>query len=708
MPAMMSPSALKALLQAEKSDALGGSFTGTGPKSNELAFQRSRAMDYYYGDVSADMPVADGHSKAVSTDVSDTVEGLMPVLMDIFASGEEVVKFEPIGIEDEAAAEQEGDYVNYVFMQKNPGFLVLYSFIKDALLSKNGFVKVTWSEEKREERETYENQPEQVFAVLVAQPDIEVVDHTEHKDEGPSGEILHDITVVHRSTYKCAKVESVPPEEFGISRYARSIKDATYCYHQTPNLTQSDLISQGYDAAQIRKLPSTGMAMSEEDQARDTVEKDRAAADTVNKATRRILVTEHYVVMDYDDDGAKLYRVTTGGDELEVLTRKGEPDVHLVDEMPFASATPIPVTHRFYGRSIADLVIDIQQIKTALLRSLLTNAYLSNNSRLELAESHAHERTLDDLLVNRPGGVVRTKLPGGLVPIPNQPIGNFAFPLIEYIDATREWRTGVTRQGQGINADALQNQSATAVAQVFTAAQARVKLIARILAETGIRDLFALLHGVIRKNDRQVNTTRLRNKWVPVDPRNWKTREDMTINVGLGTGSTQEQVQHLMMILGLQKEAIQMPQLGLVTPQNMYATADKLCQKMGLKSAQPYFTEPSQNPQAGQQPPDPKMIEAQGKLEIEKQKAGTQMQLEQVKHQANVQSETVKAQADITLKREQMQIEFQLKREQMTAELALKREQMMMEAQLKRESGYYTPKSNSAGIERVRMGGEVG
>ncbi|MDO8682485.1 MAG: hypothetical protein Q7N50_03270, partial [Armatimonadota bacterium] len=227
----MKPSDLKALLAAERADALAS------VSSSKLSEERGNAMDYYMGDVSVDMPSATGRSSAVSSDVSDTIEGLMPSLMEIFAGGDEVVRFEPVSEEDVAAAEQETDYVNHVFMQKNPGFLVLYSFIKDALLSKNGIVKIFWDEEEREERETYYDQPDDVFAVIVANPDIEVVEHTEKDDpnyitqmppasgqpmpmgiaplpdpEAPKPK-LHDVTVVKRETYGCARVVPVPPEE---------------------------------------------------------------------------------------------------------------------------------------------------------------------------------------------------------------------------------------------------------------------------------------------------------------------------------------------------------------------------------------------------------------------------------------------------------------------------------------------------------------
>lgn len=701
----MTDAELKALLTSERNASLGGSL------SSDLADDRSRAMDYYNGEM-ADMPSAPGRSSAISTDVADTIEGLMPSLMEIFAAGEEVVRFDPVGAEDEDAAQQETDYVNHVFMQKNPGFMVLYTFIKDALLSKNGIVKIFWDKTEREERETYLDQPDDAFTVMAADPDAEIVEHTEHKDE--QGQVLHDVTIVRKKSYGCARAVPVPPEEFGITKRARTIRDATYCFHQVKDRTEADLIAQGYDETQVKSLPTLTIYDKNEEQARDTIHEEQTATDTLNRASRLIDVTEHYIVMDYKGDGdpPQLYRVTTGGNQLVVLKRDGKLDVVPVDVMPFAAMTPVIVTHRFFGKSVADLVMDIQKIKTALLRQLLDNAYLANNNRTEIAESHAGPNTLDDLLVNRPGGIVRTKSPGGLTPIPTQPIGPWAFPLIEYIDATREWRTGVTRQGQGLDANALQNQSATAVNQAFTAAQARMKLIARIFAETGIRDLFALMHGCIRKNDKQANTVRLRNKWVTVDPRGWKTREDMTINVGLGTGSRQEQVGNLTNILNIQKEIVLSgPSQQLVKPKNIYNTLEKLIERVGLKTVEPYFSDPEEiDPQTGQPkqpppaPPDPEVMKLQMQAQLDEKADQRKAQIEQVQAQADIatnqqklQMEAAKSEREHQLKREDMVFQHQLDMKKFEMEEARKDREHQQKMDMAREQ-------HAAGMQQAEFG----
>jgi len=756
-------SELQAMLTAEKLDALAA------VRASKLSAERTRATDYYNGDMAADMPAQEGRSRAVSTDVADTIEGLMPSLMEIFAGSDDVVRFEPVGPQDVAAAEQETDYVNHVFMQQNPGFLILYSFIKDALLSKVGIVKVWWEERDEEARETYYDIPDDGYALLLANPDIEIVEHTEHtapaaigglsleagglppaqnqesldplprapsppggaesgeaqpggagptppgaqpaapplnqtsafagggsdhetgtgdgapdhsgrpresgdpyaadaREDTGNGSLLaqgrrpslsagpvspvvrlHDVTVLTRRTVAQARVQGVPPEEFGISRFARSLADCGYCFHEVIR-REEDLIAQGYDRDEIKAIPTYAMLTNPEELARDTVDEHLAAGgdEGINEANRQIKITEHYVRMDYEGNNKPaLYRVTTGGDQGEVLTRDGEPEIVQVDMIPFAAMTPVIVTHRFFGRSIADLVMDIQRIKTALLRSILDNAYLAVNPRVEVSEAHATETTLDDLLVSRPGGIVRTKQPGGINWQTVPAIAGEIFPVLEYADATREWRTGVSRVGQGLDANALQNQTATAAMQVYNAAQARMKLIARIFAETGIRDLFSLLHATIRKNGSQGATVRLRNQWVTVDPRDWKERNDMTINVGLGTGGKSERLAHVMAVINLQKDALAGGFTNLVSAQNLYNSAAEVVKLVDLKNVDQFFTDPKTQPPP-QQKPDPSLVGIQA-----------QAQLQQAKQQTDASHQQSKLQADAALAQQRFDLDRQ-------------------------------------------------
>jgi hypothetical protein len=619
-------------------------------------------MRYYLGDMQRELPSLDGRSAAISSDVMDTVEGLMPDLMGIFAGSDDVVRFEPVGPEDVQAAQQETDYVNHVFMQQNPGFMILYQFIKDSLLSKNGFCKVWTETENKATKYTFYDQPDDAFAMIATNPEVQIIAHTEKMTPlGP----LHDVQVTANKQIKRHRVMCIPPEEFGISRNCRDMAQCGYCYHQTA-VAVAVLINQGYDPDVVRNLPSysqtTAHLTNMEALARDTVKESQmhgAGDEGMNAANRQVLVIEHYIRMNYEGDGrSRLYRIVTG--ELNAfITRGGDIDITEIDAIPITTMSPVPQPHRFFGRSVADLVIEIQQIKTAILRSTLDNMYMSVMPRPVVYESNSGPQTLDDLLVMRPGMPIRAKNPGAIEwqEVPN--VTSFALPMMQFMDSLREWRTGVSRQGQAMDPNAIQNQVATIANQMFNQGQAKVKLLARIFAETGIRDLFALLHKEIRKYGDQQQTVRLRNQWVTVDPTQWKDRDDMTINVGLGTGSKAEKLAQLQMLIQAQTQAVQ---IGLVSKENFYNSAKAMTSLMDLRDPDMFFVSPnappSQDPnsQPLPPPPNPEQAKTQADVVANQQK----MQIEQQKAQSDVQREVAQAQSQIAIANRKAELETQL------------------------------------------------
>ena len=519
--------------------------------------------------------------------------------------------------------------------------------------------------------------------------------------------VTHDIVIVTTKKLAQAKVMGVPPEEFGIERGARTIKDCNYCFHETPR-SVGDLIAQSYDAEQVKGIASAINAPDTEHLSRDTVDEESPQADSLNEMARQVRVTEHYIRMDYEGNGRPcIYKVTTAGEGGTILKREGKEDIERVDVYPFAAATPVPQPHRFFGRSIADLVMQIQREKTAMKRGALDNMYLHNNPRPEIAESHAGVNTIDDLLVSRHGAPIRTRQPGGLVWQVVPDITGSIYPMLQYLDADLESKTGLSKQTQGIDANALQNQSATAVAQVFSSSQMRVKLIARIMAE-GVREMIALLHGTIRKHGQQQQTVRLRNNWIDVDPRNWKTRNDMTIHVGLGTGGKAQQFAQIMALANFQKELLLGGKANLVDDRALYNTGAELIKIMGHKNPDKFINDPSaKDPQTGQPlhppvppPPDPAMLKVQADTQIKQQELqmrGQEIQanaeidrqaderkagIEQVQMQADINAQNSKTQAEMAMAQQKFEFEkelalldFQLKRELAQQDMAMKAEQ---------------------------------
>jgi hypothetical protein len=318
-----------------------------------------------------------------------------------------------------------------------------------------------------------------------------------------------------------------------------------------------------------------------------------------------------------------------------------------------ASWTPVRMPHRGFGLSLADLVMDYQRIKTALLRVLLDNAYFSTNAVLDVPASAIGDHTIDDVLKRRPGGIVRSQQPGQITPIVTPPLVGQLLPVIETMDARQEMRTGYTRQNQGLNPDSL-NKTASGMAMLQTAAQKRQKLIARLFAETGLKDMFLGVHETVLKRDRRQRAIQLRGKWVNVNPREWKRRTDLSVSVGIGPGTQQQQMVYLQNILGLQMQAIQMqgsPNGPMVYLPHIHHTAQKMLENMGFRSAEPFISEPTK-PQPQLQvempPPGPTEAEIIAKSEIEKARinADADVKREKIKADSDIQEARIKGGVD--------------------------------------------------------------
>ena len=730
MPDKMSTDDLQAALEKAKSNSIGGGISDDG--SSELNDQRARAIEYYLGDMSTDMPSEPNMSSAVSMDVADVVDSLMPALIEIFYSGDEIVSFEPRSQEDEPAALQESDYVNWIVQQQNDGFTTIYTMIMDALLSKVGVAKVWWDASELVEEESYYDLDDDAFDALMTDAELELLDHTEHGEiefpsevgedelppdprllmdggaltdagQPPSGDpmpippgmgppqqpggqmtlpgmppppqapqpivtIYHDVTVQKRSQVGKVRIEAVPPEEFGILKSAKSVATTDYCYHETIT-TVFDLQSRGYDVDQLIELAGDDddVGSMQVRRARDTVEQQSTHEDPeLGDATKPIRVCEHYALIDYDGSGARRYKIMTGGTSNEILTKDGKPDVVKVRRWPFAAMTPHPMPHRFYGLSVADKVMDIQRIKTSVTRAMLNSLYFASNNRVEVAMASATEHTIDDVLNNRPGSVIRTKMIGGIAPVQTVGVGAEAQAVIAYFDGVREWRTGVSKQGMGLDANSLKNVGQEALLDAANASRQKQKMIARVFAETGIRDLFLLVHATARENDTKGQTVRLRNKWVSINPREWSTRSDMIVHVGLGDGTKPQQQAFLMGMLAVQKELIQTGST-IADQGTVYNTLKALVRTGGLRTADPYFLDPDETDEAGNlvrqpqpPPPDPKLAELEMKAQMDQAELKMKSQMDQARAQQEAQMEQGRAQQQAQIEERKMVAQVQL------------------------------------------------
>lgn len=632
----------------------------------ELYAQREQALNYYKGEM-PDVKALPNRSKACSSDVSDAVETVMPDLLEIFTASDDVATFSPVGPEDEEAASQESDYLNHVVYEQNAGWFQLYTAFKDALLVKTGLWKWWWDDYRYTE-ETIEGLNLVQFQQLVMQSEdptsgfeIVEVEEGEPTDLGA----MVSVTIRQRDGGGKACFEAVDPVDLMVGRDTVRLSEATYVAHRTRVRAQS-LIEQGYDPDVIAKLPSYDSDESEEiEQARDTAGETDEESET--NILRMVEVIEHYVRVDYDEDGqTELYKVLTGGDEAVVV------DIEAVDSIPFAAITPYPVAHRFFGRSLADLMIEIQKIKTALLRLMLDSGYFALNQRVEVNMDRANEFTITDLLNNTPGRPVRSK--GEAI----RPIsaGSLAFDVqgaLEYVATMGEQRSGIVRNAQGLNPDTLHDTKGGAE-MLASAAQKRVRMIARVFAETGVKDLFMGLHDMLRKHGTEVETVKLKGAWVPVSPASWRRRKDMTIDIGVGSGGRMEELAAMRELQGFFASVMEMqagvagnPMAGpFVTAKNVYEGGKRYIERLGIKGVDAVWTEPDEQAmQAMMQPPqqeDPaqaEMAKAQGQMQMEVMKLNSKAEIDKYRADLEAQLELRKQDIEASLSARGQDVQMQ-------------------------------------------------
>ena len=640
--------------------------SSTGNFNSELSSQREENMEYYLGEKFGNE--IEGRSEIVTTDVRDTIEYIMPSLMRIFTTHNNIAEFEPQGPEDVEMAQQATDYVNYVFNKQNNGFKVLYDAFKDALISKTGVIKHYWEEREEVKTDVYTNLTEVEYQSVLANDEMEIVELTKNIEEKAqvddfgtmvSPEIAsYDLKVKCSKKYGQVKVISVPPEEFLISRRASTLEDASFVCHRVKK-TVSDLILEGYSQDVVDDIPTfsqNNAEWDEERQARFSFDGDSTPMDEGDGPSRKVWIDECYIYLDWDNDGiAELRKITKGGNTIL--------DNEEIDSFPFSTICPLPIPHKFHGMSVADTVKDIQLIKSTIVRNILDNMYLTNNARYAVL---AGQVELDDLLSSKPGGIVRMRAPGAVTALPTPQISPDAFKMVQYLDQVREERSGVSKMTQGLNPDVLTSHvTSGAISAATESSMQRIELIARIFAETGIKDLFRNIYQLIQRYEDRKKIVYLNNKFIPIDVSRWRDNLNCNINVGVGSGSQQTKIQTMGGIMTIIQGLIQNGGMGtLVTEQNIYNAVSEFVTQSGYKNPDMFVSNPANMPP--KQPPPPTVEE-----KIANQKA--QIELEKLKLEAaEVELDTKIKQQALELKKREAKVNTMIRME----ELKLKQQKL--------------------------------
>lgn len=611
-----------------------------------ISIERAAAYDYYYGRPFGNEQ--DGRSQVVSADVAQSVDSALPALMKIFVSGDKAVEFTPRMPEDVNSAEQATIGCNYVFFTQNNGYALAHDFLKDGLLQKTGVFKWKWDEHEKSVEKRLSGLDDLQFQMVAQQVEAsggEIAEHSEYP--GPMG-LAHDVLI--RTTKKEGRVKVVvpAPEEVLVSPDAEGldVMEFPFIAHKC-RVTRGDLLAMGYKSAVIDELPKGDDEDDFLKDSRDTTEGEAG----INERDR-----EHYV---YNECYMRLPTRNGGKDELHKVCIVGNTILHdeVTDHIPISIWSPKVMPHEVIGQSLADEVMDIQLIKSTIWRGALDNLYLTIAPRMFVQG----DVNLDDAITVKPGGLIRGEAGSNIVPIATPSLIGDAFSMMEYVDQEEESRTGISRMFQGIDPQAI-NKTATGVTAMINQANARVEMMARNAAEFGFKPLFKGILYLLAKHQSEQLIVRVTNSFTPIEPDAWEKEYDMTCNVGLGTGTKDQQLMHLQ-ALGMDLQAIAQTPFAqqLLDAKKIYNYVQEKAELMGFKDASVFVNDP----EGTQPPPPPKPPEVQV-AEIEAQ---TSMQKAQVEQQG---------------KGQELMAKGHLETQRMQQESALKEKELLMEAELER------------------------
>ncbi|QVJ07712.1 portal protein [Vibrio phage vB_ValP_VA-RY-3] len=595
-----------------------------------ISSNRRDALAAYLGEKGN---VEEGKSSVVSTDVADAIEWIMPEVMKAFTQNNEVVTFDPVNADDTRQAEIESRYVYDTIMKDNNGFLVLHEFIKDALMQKNGFLKVFYDDSVETTREDYTGLTEIEYNILISEPDVEVTGLEIVEEDGIPP--VYNVNITRTRDAGRTEIICVAPEDFRVARMHNSVslEKCRFCAHMMLK-TKGDLLDDGFDPAVVEELEPNDFEYSQQTLYRFSMQGEVVEpANIANEDDPLYEVAECYMYLDLDGDGVAEYvKVTVAGydNPTHVL------DVEPIDSNPFISATAILMSHKLFGLSIYDRLKEIQLQKTSLWRNILDNMYLQNNQRTVAIEGQVN---LDDLLVSRAGGIIRAKTPNAVQPFTTPALPSDAYRMLDYLDQVRAGRAGVSPEGSVHDTAMGDGVGSQGLERLLSQKEELVGLMVRVFAETGIKPLCNKIRDILIRHRDVAEDYEFRGEWIKVTPSQWKARKRSTVRVGTGSGNRKEQAAAIGNILTMQEKVLQQPGQTLVTPKQVFNALNDLAKFSGMPGASAYFLDP--NSPEGQE--NAKKV-GQAQQQQQEQELAEKKLLAQTQERV-AQAETVKAQA---------------------------------------------------------------
>jgi hypothetical protein len=576
-----------------------------------LSAERALSIDLYLGK-NVD-PAAEGESNVIDRTVFETIQETLPSMCRIFANGDDVVTLQPDNPQDEAQAQQESAYLNWLVTQKHDWFSLFNEWATDALLTKNAYFLVYRDRSRKVEIETYEKQTKEGISLLLQDPGVEIIQSRQYPAPdmppdpvlGPQGEpivdancqpmttpaMLYDVEIRRTQTDDDLCIRVIPPERVKVDQRSFSwrIDDRCNYFEYWEETTLTELREQGFDIP--TDIADDPELYTQEDYARDQFGERRLERyKPTDPSMRRVKARMIWIRVDADGDGmAELLQIMRVG--RRILYREE------VSRIPVASGVAVPLPHRHVGVSMADMTMDLQRIKTFILRQGLNSLYASNYPQKVVNDQYVN---MEDVLIRRPDGIIRTK---DINQIRYEEVPN-TFPQamegLQYMDMVRAGRTGINSNFSGVDSSQLTNIQPGTVNQLSSMAAERVIQIARIFA-FAIEDLFSIVHEQVLKLGHKRQMIQLKGQWVEVDPGSWKKRNKFKICVAFSAGNRDAHLGRLALLASKQLEAM-MAKIPVCTPENYFNTLTELTKAADL-NPDAFWTDPKSIPPAPPEPP---------------------------------------------------------------------------------------------------------
>jgi hypothetical protein len=582
------------MTESELAAQLDSAARDTAQFAGEFMADNTKYLEAYLGLKTGDFAAIPNSSSAISTDVQDVVESDMPSLARVFLGSGEVLVFEA-NTENQAEieeVEQKTKYIDWIVRKQPDSFEIIHNWLKDALIQKNSVVKYFMDESKSIDEESFTNiSEEELIAVTetLNGPDVKSVKIIE-QDINEDGTYNLKFKVTRQIQKVC--IINIPPEDFRITRNAKSIDDA-YLVGDVVRKTRGELLADGFSKDLINQLPSYGDESTAQNSSIETIrEYDQGGEfdgeSTTDWSNQKVEIQDFYTKIDFDGDGiAERRHVMMSGGKILVN--------EVYDHCPYASLSAVLMPHKAIGRSRAELVYETQRQKTSLLRSMNDNIHQVNNPRNVVHP----DVDLDDLLTVRPNGIVRldddTQITPqqAVVPLVIPYIGDKTLQVIQYVDQARAQSTGSLLANQGLDADKINKETATRFNGIKDNSDAKVELIARNFAETGFRKLYEGIAWLVSKFQDTQQEFRVLGKALTINPSSWKYKHSVSTSVGLGAGNNERLVESLQGIYAIQQQLHQQGSM-LVDNKDMYNTLKRVVDGLGLPNVQEFFNNPDE------------------------------------------------------------------------------------------------------------------